>query len=89
MPDELDPAMIEWSRRQFEQMADGGTWAVPRSGLIFVKRGVRLDLTTRMPYVVGMPVAKELFRDQQQREFDNIKRHFGAAGILVFDMVTS
>jgi hypothetical protein len=67
-------------------MADGGTWAVPRSGLIFTRRGVRLDLTARMPYAMGMPVSKEIFQDQQRREFDNIKRHFGAAGILVFDL---
>ena len=83
--DNLDPAMVEWSRQQFEQMADGGAWAVPRSGLIFVRHGTRLVLTARMPYVVGMPVAKDVFREQQRREFESIKRHFEAAGIAVID----
>jgi hypothetical protein len=84
--DNLDPAMVEWSRQRFEQMADGGAWAVPRSGMIFVRRGERLELTARMPYVVGMPVAKDVFREQQRLEFESIERHFKAAGIAVIDV---
>jgi len=29
---------VQWARRMFNQIAVGGKWAVPRSGLIFEKR---------------------------------------------------
>lgn len=79
----LNQAHVEWSRRHFNMMADGGTWGVPRSGLLYVKRGDRLVLQARMPYDPAMPITEKLLDIQQNADIEIIKRHFGAAGIVV------
>ena len=81
----LNPAHVEWSRNQFRIMANGGTWAVPRSGLIFNRRGDTLVLTARMPHDPTMPCSAQELSEQQQGDVDSIKRHFEAAGITVCD----
>ena len=81
--DPVTDEMVEWSRRHFATMADGGTWAVPRSGMIFQKRNNSLVLTARMPHDPNMPITAEELDAQQKREYANIKRHFEAAGITV------
>jgi len=77
------PDMVQWSRRHFDSLKDGGRWAVPRSGMIFVKKADKLVLTLRMPHDPHMPITAEELDRQQQREFADIKRHFEAAGISV------
>ena len=79
----LDQVHVEWSRRHFNMMKDGGTWGVPRSGLIYVKRGNRLVLQARMPYDPAMPITEKMLDMQQHADIEIIKRHFGAAGIVV------
>lgn len=79
----LDQAHIEWSRWHFNMMKDGGTWGVPRSGLLYVKRGNHLVLTTRMPYDPAMPITKKQLDKQQRADIKIIKQHFEAAGIVV------
>lgn len=81
----LNAAHVAWSRSTFRIIKDGGTWGVPRSGLIFVKRGDRLELIERMPHHPDMPVTSLRFRRQQLHEYLSIKKHFGAAGIAVID----
>jgi hypothetical protein len=76
-------AHVEWSRQLFDTMRDGGVWGVPRSGLLYVKRGNRLVLTARMPYDPAMPIAEKQFDEQQHADIELIKQHFGAAGIVV------
>ena len=75
--------MINWSRMHFASMKDGGTWAVPRSGMIFQKKGNTLILTARMPHDPSMAITVDELDEQQHREYANIKRHFEAAGITV------
>jgi hypothetical protein len=83
MKDNIKPEHIEWSRRHFATMRDGGVWAVPRSGMIYTKRGNELVLTARMPHDPAMPCsAAELDRSQRD-DFESIKKHFAAAGITV------
>jgi hypothetical protein len=82
----LNPAHVEWSRQHFRTIAEGCTWGVPRSGLIFTKRGGRLELTARMPHHPAMPVTPLKLKRQQRHEFLNVKRHFEAAGIPVVDL---
>lgn len=79
----LNQADIEWSRWHFNMMRDGGTWGVPRSGLLYVKRGDRLVLTARMPYDPAMPITEKQLDKQQDADIEIIKRHFEAAGIMV------
>jgi hypothetical protein len=82
----LNPAHVNWSRDHFRVMSDGGTWAVPRSGMVFVKHGNRLELSARMPHDPAMPITPEELQEQQQADFDIIKLHFEAAGVTVIDV---
>jgi hypothetical protein len=58
---------------------------VPRSGLIFTKRGNTLALTARMPHIPAMPITADELREQQDSDFEGTKLHFGAAGVTVTD----
>lgn len=84
MSDKLDQRHVEWSLRHFQMLAEGGAWAVPRSGLIYTKRDGRLVLTAIMPFDKEMPISAQLCK-QQQSEIDGIKLHFEAAGVPVDD----
>ena len=70
----MDPAHVEWSRRQFAMMKDQGVWGIPRSGLIFQRQGDELVLINRMPHEEGMPVTPEQLTEQQQ----SIHRYHGS-----------
>lgn len=86
--DNLDPTHVEWSRKHFGIMADGGTWAIPRSGLIFIKHGKELHLMARMPHDPAMPCTREQLQEQQDADFEITKVHFGAVGVVVLDKST-
>ena len=64
-------------------LADGGVWGVPRSGLVFMRRGRDLVLTQIMPHDQAMPMRLRELRRYQAKDYANIKRHFEAAGIKV------
>lgn len=74
-----------WSRNLFDALNDGGTWGVPRSGLIFTKRGEEFVLTARMPWMEGMPITAAQVDEQQLSDFEAIRRHMADAGITVTD----
>jgi hypothetical protein len=78
-----DEEAAQWCRGTFDRLADGGTWAIPRSGMIFQKSGNTLVLTCQMPYAEEMPITEAQFNEQQEREFDGVKENFGRAGIAV------
>lgn len=62
--EELNSSHVEWSRRHFGMMANHGTWAVPRSGLIFTKTDENtLTLTARMPWNEGIAHSAQLGAD--------------------------
>lgn len=88
---ELD---IQWSRNLISTLSIGGTWMVPRSGLIFSKTGEKeLTLISKMPFMPEMagaaadggdvPATKEALEEYQQEDFNVIARHFLAAGVVV------
>jgi hypothetical protein len=79
----MKPEPVAWCKAPFDLIADGGIWAVPRSGLVFTKRGDGLVLTETLPHMEGMPVSPAELADYQESEFDDTRRHFGAAGIEV------
>lgn len=81
----LDPAHVAWSANVFRMITDGGVWGVPRSGLMFTKRGKTLVLTMRMPHDPGMPCSADELAEQQQNDYEGIKRHMEAAGVIVED----
>jgi hypothetical protein len=73
----------QWSLNTFKSLQEGGGWAVPRSGLIFRKRGDTMVLTNVMPHAADMPITAKQLREQQQSELRVITRYFGEAGIEV------
>lgn len=83
--DNFNPEHVAWSRERFEMTADGGTWAIPRLGMIFVRRGERLVLVARMPHDPAMPISADELTEQQNSEFEDVRQHFKAAGIDVID----
>ena len=87
---DLDPLHVAWCRNHFRiMMTEGGTWGVPRSGLMFRRQGNRLELIARMPHHPDMPCSPAQLHEQQQSEFDNTKLHFEAAGVNVVDRTAS
>ena len=74
---------VVWCRNLFNRLAPGGSWAVPRSGMIFSKRDDSLVLVCEMPHVPEMPITAQQLATQQQADFNIIKENFGKAGITV------
>ena len=72
-----------WSRQLFDSLHDGGVWGVPRSGLVFAKRGDILALTEVMPWEAGMPMTRDELVVYQQADFALIQERFKLAGITV------
>jgi hypothetical protein len=71
-------------------LAQGGVWGVPRSGLIFQRRGDTLVNTMRMPFMPEMadpskdcPHTAAELEVYQEEEFQDTVEHFKAAGITV------
>ncbi len=90
---------IAWSKRLFGSLTEGGIWSVPRSGLIFQKKGAEMHLINKMPFIPEMAAAADEGRDvpstaeklleYQQTDFALIAAHFRAAGIEVKDQTTT
>ena len=76
---------LAWCMNLFDTIVDGGSWAVPRSGLIFNRDGNMLKLVARMPHDPDMPLTPEQLQDYQQSDYEIIRRRFEAAGIKVAD----
>ena len=74
---------IQWCRALFAKLHENGVWGIPRSGLLFEKRGGKLVLIDRMPYVEGMPGRPEQLHAYQRQEYFLVREKFGAAGIAV------
>lgn len=76
---------LTWCRSTFSLLKDGGCWAVPRSGLIFTRRGQELVWTARMPHDPAMSITPEQLKEQQDSEYAINKLNFEAAGIPMKD----
>jgi biotin carboxyl carrier protein len=76
-------ASAVWCRSLFNSLSEGGAWGIPRSGLLFRKRGDVLVLAGVMPHDRLMPISAERLRAMQNADSNLIARHFKAAGIKV------
>ena len=91
----IKPSDIIWSRNTFNSLKDGGTWAIPRSGLIFKRVGDHLEIYAVLPWISEMdaavlrgadiPASPEELKGYQRDDFVCIQRNFNAAGIEVTD----
>ena len=77
----------QWCLNLFNLLNEGGTWGVPRSGLVFVKRGDKLVLTARMPWMPEMKglLTEAELHEQQDEELRVNRQFFGEAGVEVVD----
>jgi hypothetical protein len=83
--DPLSEESKRWSQNHFATMIEGGSWGVPRSGLIFQKRGNKLICILRMPHDPKMPLTAEQLKEQQDTELRGIRKSFEAIGVTVVD----
>lgn len=74
-----------WCQQLVSLLAEGGTWGVPRSGLVFRKRSGCLVLIGRMPHNAAMKMSVAELADHQDKDFALLKRNFEAAGIRMRD----
>jgi hypothetical protein len=79
----LMSADAQWSKNLFASLNEGGVWGVPRSGLMFRKRGKEFVLFARMPHMKEMPITARQLRRQQNSDFAIIREKFAEAGIKV------
>lgn len=80
MPEPTQAEAVAWSRSTFGRLAEGGTWTVPRSGLVFQRKGDELVLISKVPLMPGMEVTSEAERDE---DYETIRQVFGLAGVTV------
>lgn len=66
---------VEWCRKMFAALKDGGVWGIPRTGLIFRKRGNAL--------VLQHSIGQSAEGIRQASEYATTKKYFGAAGVVV------
>jgi len=85
---------VKWAKRMMDSIAVGGSWAVPRSGLIFEKRGEN--------HLVLVAIADDLdrFQDEDGRrlvyedtvdqleDFTTIRMYMELAGVRVTNETT-
>jgi hypothetical protein len=81
----MSQSYVAWSKHLFSTIKEGGTWAVPRSGLIFKKSSGSFILTNRMPWESGMSVGFKEFDNYQKEDYRLIAKHMKEAGIPVTD----
>lgn len=72
-----------WCRATWAMMAEGGTWGIPRSGIIFTKREGKLVLTDAMPYTSEMPMSEKELKEFQDSDFEATREEFGLIGVEV------
>ncbi len=85
----------DWSRRNWEMTKPGGSWALPRSGLILGRTHAGYELVAVMPFTDDMAMGAYLhadipqnatqLRDYQRNDFNTIKHYHELAGLSVTD----
>lgn len=85
MTNQVKDEHVEWSKNLFNNLKEGGVWAVPRSGLMFTKTNGSFALTKLMPWDPLMSFGKNELTKYQQEDYAIIAKHMRAAGISVTD----
>ena len=81
----MEKEHIAWSKNLYDKLKEGGSWVVPRSGLMFTKTSGSFALTKLMPWDPLMAFGKEELSKYQQEDYAVIAKHMRAAGISVTD----
>lgn len=78
---EIKPEFIQWCKDQYELVSEHGTWAIPRSGLVFQKKEGKFVLVSKLPAIASD--TKKEWEQLQEEDYQSIKEHFKAAGIEI------
>jgi hypothetical protein len=72
-----------WCQMLWDMVADGGTWAIPRSGIILQKSTLlrRFTEVGRMPWHPDMGGTAEDLRIWQDSDFEAIRKRFALIGV--------
>jgi hypothetical protein len=86
---------MNWDQRNHSMVREGGTWSVPRSGLIFQKVSGGWELIAVMPWMPEMataaaegrdvPTTAEALLEYQRSDFACIQRSHDFSGLTVTD----
>ena len=81
--DRREVRWAEWCQGLWDSIADGGVWAVPRSGIVLKKdeAAKRMTLSERMPWVPEMPGTPEDLRLYQDADFESVAKRFALIGV--------
>lgn len=80
---------IAWFCDHIRLMSLGGTWAIPRCGLVVQKTGSHtFAVILAMPWQEGMPISAEQLKKIQDDEVADLKKYCSPAGITVEDRRT-
>lgn len=85
----LEPENVAGTVAIFEMIKVGGSWGVPRSGLVYQRDSeTSLVLVARMPWMPEMDgtITPAQLAEQQQSDHEGMVAHLGAAGITVTDV---
>jgi hypothetical protein len=72
-----------WCQFLWDSLEEGGTWSIPRTGLIFRKQNGRLRMIASMPYHPDMQMSMQELLEYQDGDFDSTKEQFGKIGVEV------
>lgn len=83
---------VDWNKRNYNALRIGGTWVVPRSGLIFTKTATGYELSSMMPWIPAMassklkvPRSASELSTWQRDDFNTIKHYHQMSGLTVTD----
>jgi hypothetical protein len=85
MKDAPTPEHVAWCRRMWGLMADGSSWGLPASGLIFQKREAarELVLIDAMPHMPEMPISADELLARQISLYIQTIEHFALIDVKV------
>lgn len=78
---------VQWCEMIWNSLREGGSWGIPRTGLIFQKQASRnaLVLVKRAPHDAGLPITERRLREMQDGDFEATREHFAELGVEVLD----
>jgi len=93
MPRVVQKWEVDWTASHLNRLYTGGTWMLPRAGLIFVKTGDKeITLNVAMPFMAAMaqmilengkPMTPEKLQEVQKEEFYNVAARARHGGFTV------
>jgi hypothetical protein len=79
----MEAEHVEWCRRTWSLMRDGGVWGIPRTGLLFKKLEAEKTLMLIDRFVPVIEEARPGWRELQEEDLEACREHFAVIGVEV------